>query len=581
MGGRDGKAVANIAITPVAPQGDTVNAAGFNDFTVTSSAIEPGSYLQNLGEFGSGFLNLVFEPGEYKKTLELKAVDDDLSEPEELVLFTIYEAQGAEVIDDGNRFTACIQDNDPYVASSVYFIADDVSFDKSAGFATLDVARSGGIQYVFTVDYETADDSALDGVDYANTSGTLEFKGGVDRQTIKIPLINDNIKNPDPDISFKVKLTNPKGGDIAEGQGEATVWLYNTATQGAVMNIPTLVTDSQSLDISAQASVGEPIATIAEPVTVEPEIKESTPVKEAAPRAAAPMSLSGKGGIGLMSIAVPASWKLAPNQGGWKAFTHLAYDTVDHGFNEADANSDGALDTYITGGYENSWAPHKAPSYSTINPGSGDIGIRTPDRTDGNAGRAWDVFDASGIDPYGYIIMKSPDIDGMYEFYKGLKFNASVTLSNAYVAGSAANRGGLALTANDAVGASLVNGDRGAVDHLLDNNKLDFINYSGTGTSNNNGEWTFSQLKTWLGGSYYNYDRFIMGLRDYCWEDNTVLNVNVREMLFERAAISNMQYEVVCRDGDNYLQANSNSVLNAIKPTLSFNNGAGGHRRER
>jgi hypothetical protein len=67
MGGRDGRAVADIAVTPVAPQGDTVNAAGFKDFTVTSSAIEPGSYLQNLGEFGTGFLNLVFESGEYKK----------------------------------------------------------------------------------------------------------------------------------------------------------------------------------------------------------------------------------------------------------------------------------------------------------------------------------------------------------------------------------------------------------------------------------------------------------------------------------------------------------------------------------
>jgi hypothetical protein len=83
-------------------------------------------------------------PANTKKTLELKAVDDDLSEPEELLIFTIYEAQGAEVIDDGNRFTACIQDNDPYVPSSVYFIEDDVSFDKSAGFATLDVARTGG-----------------------------------------------------------------------------------------------------------------------------------------------------------------------------------------------------------------------------------------------------------------------------------------------------------------------------------------------------------------------------------------------------------------------------------------------------
>jgi hypothetical protein len=124
----------------------------------------------------------------------------------------------------------------------------------------------------------------LDGKDYADTSGTLAFKGGVDRQTIQIPLINDNIENLDPGISFKVKLSNPKGGDIAEGQDEATVRLYNTAAPDAVMNLPTLVADSQSVDISELASVGEPIAAIAEPVTVEPEIKESTPIEEAASR---------------------------------------------------------------------------------------------------------------------------------------------------------------------------------------------------------------------------------------------------------------------------------------------------------
>jgi hypothetical protein len=39
MGGRGGRAVANIAISPVAPEGDTVNAAGFNDFTVTSGLL--------------------------------------------------------------------------------------------------------------------------------------------------------------------------------------------------------------------------------------------------------------------------------------------------------------------------------------------------------------------------------------------------------------------------------------------------------------------------------------------------------------------------------------------------------------
>jgi hypothetical protein len=75
---------------------------------------------------------------------------------------------------------------------------------------------------------------------------------------------------------------------------------------------------------------------------------------------AAPVSPSGKNGVSLKSVAVPTSWKLAPNQGGWKAYTHLAYDAADYGFNEEDGKSDGALDLYFTGGYETSWEAHTA-----------------------------------------------------------------------------------------------------------------------------------------------------------------------------------------------------------------------------
>jgi len=570
MGGRGGRAVANIAVTPVAPQGDTVNAAGFNDFTVTSDAMMPDSYLHSLGEFGSGFMDIVFEDGDYIKSIEFRAVDDTLSEPEELVLLTIFDAQGAQIIDNGNRFTVCVQDNDPYVESEVRFAADSATYDKSAGTASIDVVRTGGIQYVFTVDYETVDNTAYAGTDYVTASGSLQFKGGEDRKTIEIPLIDDKVQSLDPGISFKVRLTNPKGGFITAGQDEARVFLYNTAAEDAPMNTATLVTDSEALDISAGTSVGDPIASVAGPVTLTPEERQSTPVKEAS----SPKK-SEKGGIGPMSIVVPSDWELAPNQGGWKAYTHLAYDTVDLGFNDEDADSDGALDIYFDGGYDD-WEPHTAPSYSTIKPGTGSIGIYMLDRSssDNMPARVWNVFSASGEDPYGYIIMKSPDIDGMYEFYKGLKYNVSVTLNDYYVAGSKQNRGTVALTANDAVGAGLIDGDRGAIDHMLDNNSLAFIDYTGTGYSSNAGEVTFSQLKTALGSSYYNYDRFIMGLRDYCWEDNTVFDVSVKEMLFQRAAIANMQYEVVCKDGDSYLEANN--ILNAIKPTISFDNDAGG-----
>ena len=64
-------------------------------------------------EYEPVFADLVFEEGEYVKSLEIRAIDDDLSEPEEFFIVTIYGAEGAEFLEDGNRFTMCIQDNDP------------------------------------------------------------------------------------------------------------------------------------------------------------------------------------------------------------------------------------------------------------------------------------------------------------------------------------------------------------------------------------------------------------------------------------------------------------------------------------
>ena len=100
---------------------------------------------------------------------------------------TIYDARGAEFIEDANRFTACVQDNDPYVESQVYFPQKMLSFDKSGGSAVLEVARSGGTQYVFSVDYETVSDSAVAGADFVHTAGTLLFNCGEETAAIEIP----------------------------------------------------------------------------------------------------------------------------------------------------------------------------------------------------------------------------------------------------------------------------------------------------------------------------------------------------------------------------------------------------------
>ena len=68
----------------------------------------------------------------------------------------------------------------------------------------LEVVRTGGTQYVFSVDYKTISGTAIAGVDFANTSGTLLFNCGEERATIEIPLINDKNEDESMDLSFWV-----------------------------------------------------------------------------------------------------------------------------------------------------------------------------------------------------------------------------------------------------------------------------------------------------------------------------------------------------------------------------------------
>ncbi|MDD4286195.1 MAG: S-layer homology domain-containing protein [Eubacteriales bacterium] len=571
MGGRGGRAVANIAITPAIIEGDAVNAAGSNDFIVTGSAIAAGSYIENA-EFETAFLDVVFEDGEYVKSLELEAVDDDLSEPEELVLLTIFGARGAEIIEDGNRFTVCVEDNDPYIPSLVSFKADEIRVDKSEGVAVIEVERSGGVQYVFTVDYETIEDSAVDGVDFSGTSGTLEFKGGRDSMTIEVPLINDGMEDPEPDTGFTVKLSDPKGGSISEEMGEISVWLYNTAPLDASMNMATLLTDSQAIDISGDVSVGRPIAAAGEPVLVVPELKESTPVREAE-------SSATHGGIGPLSIVAPADWKLEANQGGYKTYTRLAFDQNKFGFGNlySSDNSDDALASYFDS--TDDW--HTLTTYNSTagdnnkDDNSLNFGFEASENVPSRVWRIWSDWNIVGANPYGYAVMKPKDLDGLYEFYTAMTGHVSMQLNDYYVVGGTENRAAFLLTASDNDYSIMGSANKPQVDAVINGNRWMLADYQGRGRKEFTLNNSFPELLR-ANTINVNMDRFLMALVDYHWENNSMFNNWVDDLYLKRAAIANLEYEVVCKDGDSYLETDSNRVLNDIKPMIRFYNNEGG-----
>ena len=73
----------------------------------------------------------------------------------------------------------------------------------------LTVQRSGSLDVPVSVDYATSDHTAIAGQDYVATKGRLKFAAEEMRKIIRIPILNDALKESTK--SFRFSLSNPTG----------------------------------------------------------------------------------------------------------------------------------------------------------------------------------------------------------------------------------------------------------------------------------------------------------------------------------------------------------------------------------
>ncbi len=74
------------------------------------------------------------------------------------------------------------------------------------------VTLSSASSQLITVDYATADNTALADLDYTSIFGTLTFAPGVISQVIDIPILNDYLNEPDE--TFTLSLTSPTNATL-------------------------------------------------------------------------------------------------------------------------------------------------------------------------------------------------------------------------------------------------------------------------------------------------------------------------------------------------------------------------------
>jgi hypothetical protein len=101
---------------------------------------------------------------------------------------------------------------------------DDVQVTEGNGGTTsavFTVRLSAASGQVVTVDYATADGTAMAPAEYTATAGTLSFPAGTTTRTVSVPVIGDLLDEPNE--TFLVRLSNAVGALLADAQATGTI----------------------------------------------------------------------------------------------------------------------------------------------------------------------------------------------------------------------------------------------------------------------------------------------------------------------------------------------------------------------
>jgi chitinase len=120
------------------------------------------------------------------------------------------------VISDGQAIGTIIDDDD-----APELVVGDVTVPEGNGVATFVVTLTAVSGQPITVTYQTADLTATAHLDYTPISGTLTFAPGEITKTLQVPIIGDELVEPDE--TFAINLSSPVNAGIADGQAIGTI----------------------------------------------------------------------------------------------------------------------------------------------------------------------------------------------------------------------------------------------------------------------------------------------------------------------------------------------------------------------
>jgi hypothetical protein len=193
-----------------------------SELTVTVDYATEDADVDGAAAAGADYVaaggTLTLPPGSSQGEVAVPILQDNIYEGDERLALVLSNPSQAQL--SRSQAVGTILDDDPVPSLSV---ADKAILEGDAGTteAPLMVVISNATVQTITVDYGTADGTAIAGSDYLAASGTLTFTPGMTETTIPVSIYGDTIYEGDE--TFTVTLTSPVHATVSDGQAIGTI----------------------------------------------------------------------------------------------------------------------------------------------------------------------------------------------------------------------------------------------------------------------------------------------------------------------------------------------------------------------
>jgi hypothetical protein len=144
------------------------------------------------------------------------------------------------------------------VPGTLQFSASAYSVVENGGVATIMVTRTNGSSGTVTVNYSTANGTAIAGSDYTAANGTLTFADSETSKTFTVTILDDGV--PEPDKTVNLAISSPGGGASLGNRASAVLTIVDD-------DRPMLQFSSATYEVSSESSASVMITVTRSKVT--------------------------------------------------------------------------------------------------------------------------------------------------------------------------------------------------------------------------------------------------------------------------------------------------------------------------